>query len=293
MERGGRQLVAPNIRRSRHFIGPGNKIISLKFTMLTGAFAGRLCAVCHSSGAMVTGMTVWPQHGCRRFERFLTQLSEGRPVRRFAQLMLGAGLLAGALCTAPAAASGGIVAGIPGFLNIASLLGPAPLNQPIHLVVHLAYPNPGAVAAYAQAVNNPASPSFGNYLTPSAFTTSFGPSPQSYSTVEYIVGSFGMQIVQEYANRKVFDVVGTVGQAELLFGTLINQYSLNNVVYYANGLPTTLPLALGGTIAAVTPASRTSHCKSRNHKIARHAHGVRTAGARARLPRAHRAQPKS
>ena len=164
---------------------------------------------------------------------------------------LGAAILAAAAFP-PAARASAAVSGVPGFLAVATLLGPAPPTQQLHLVLHLPYPNPATVQRYAQAVADPSSPTFGKYLSPSQFTATFGPSPKSYSTVEYVATNAGMQVVGTYANRKVVDVVGTVAQAELLFGTLINQYSLNNVIYYANGTPAELPAQLSGTLMAVS-----------------------------------------
>ena len=154
--------------------------------------------------------------------------------------------------TASALSVDGIAANVPQFTSAATLLGPAPATQRIHLVFFLAYPNPQAVANFAQTVNDPSSPQYGAFLTPDQFAASFGPSGNTYSTVEYVVLGSGMTIATAYANHKVLDVVATVGQADAFFATVINQYSYRGVTYYANAIPAHVPSALRGIVMAVS-----------------------------------------
>lgn len=162
------------------------------------------------------------------------------------------GLLAAVRGAAGALTGDGIAASVPGFVGVASLVGPAPPSQQIHLVVHLAYPRPAAVAAFVESVNAPASSTYGAFMTPGQFALSFGPSAHSYSTVEYVATKAGMSVVQRYGNRKVIDLVATVAEADLLFHTVINQYNYNNIMYYANGSPAHIPQALKGLVMAVS-----------------------------------------
>jgi kumamolisin len=160
-------------------------------------------------------------------------------------------LIAGATA-AQALASDGIASGVPQFISAATLLGPAPPSQKIHLVVFLAYPNQSAVTNFVQTVNNPSSPMYGQFLSPDQFASAFGPSARTYSTVEYLMLGADMQIVTGYANRKIIDVVATVGQAEAFFQTVINEYSYKGVTYYSNAIPAIVPSALRGIVMAVS-----------------------------------------
>lgn len=173
-------------------------------------------------------------------------------MKRFAMSVLFALAALGSM-RAPAAAlaSDGIAASVPQFIQVAQLLGPASPTQKIHLVVFLAYPNDTAVTSYAQAVNDPFSSSYGQYLTPTQFASAFGPTGSTYSTVEYVLQGAGFQIVQTYADRLIVDAVGTVGQAEALFGTVINYYAYNGKKYYANPVRALVPAALKGIVMAV------------------------------------------
>jgi kumamolisin len=153
---------------------------------------------------------------------------------------------------ASALTQNGVGAAVPPFTQIATLLGPANPAQKIRLVVFLAYPNHSAVDQFTAAVNNPASPEYGRFLTPSQFAGTYGPSPRSYTMVEYVLQGGGFQVINRYANDKVIDVVGSVAQAEAFFNTVIDYYSYKNVQYYANSVPALLPSSLGGVVMAVS-----------------------------------------
>lgn len=153
---------------------------------------------------------------------------------------------------AKASVTDGIAATVPQFTQVATLIGPAPPSQQIHLVVFLPYPNHAAVDQFTLGVNDPASKTFGQFLTPDQFAAEFAPTQSTYSTVEYVTTGAGMQVVQTYANRKVIDLVATVAQADALFNTVIDQYSYQNVTYYANSVPAIIPGALKGLVMAVS-----------------------------------------
>jgi len=153
----------------------------------------------------------------------------------------------------------GVAANVPIFTQIAPLVGPADPTRKVRLVVSLAYPDQSGVDAFVAAVNDPSSPMYGRFLTPHKFAVSYGPSPRSYTMVEYTLTSAGFQIVHTYANRKVIDVVGTVAQAEALFNTVIDYYTYQNWTYYANSVPALVPSALKGVVMAVSGFDNFAH----------------------------------
>lgn len=155
----------------------------------------------------------------------------------------------------PAAQAGvtdGIAASVPIFTQVATPVGPADPTRKVRLVVFLAYPNQASVDSFVTAVNNAASPMYGRFLSPDQFATSYAPSAHSYTMVEYVLTSAGFQIVNTYPNRMVIDAVGTVGQAEALFNTVIDYYTYQNWTYYANAVPALVPSALKGVVMAVS-----------------------------------------
>lgn len=154
--------------------------------------------------------------------------------------------------TAEASLTDGIAATVPTFTQAATLVGPADPTRKIHLVVFLGYPDQAKVDSFVTAVNNPASSMYGKFISPSSFASLYGPSPNQYTMVEYVLSGAGFQIVQTYGNRKVIDAVGTVAAAQALFNTVIDYYAYNNWTYYANAVPAVVPSALKGVVMAVS-----------------------------------------
>jgi kumamolisin len=144
------------------------------------------------------------------------------------------------------------VAHVPKFTKVAQNLGAANPLQLLTLAIHLRYPDEKAVAKFVNEVNNPLSSSFGAFLTPNQFTNSFEPTGHTYSTVEYVLTGGGGSILETFANHKVLVVALPVLAADILFGTTIDQYSLNSNAYYANSTPAYLPSLLKGLVRSVS-----------------------------------------
>ena len=171
---------------------------------------------------------------------------------RFARLAVIALVLFGATRVPASALGHKVAAGVPPFVQVATLLGPTAPTQLIHLTIDLAYPNPSAVSSFVQSVSNPLSPNFGQFLSQSQFTLKFGPSSKSYSTVEYAITNIGGSIVRTYPNLKAIDVTVPVVAADLLFSTNIQNYDYNGVTYYANSTDAYVPILLNGIVMAVS-----------------------------------------
>jgi kumamolisin len=166
---------------------------------------------------------------------------------------LGAGcILAGLPCAAGARLLSTEVAHVPKFIKVAQETGPENPLQLLTLAIHLRYPDERAVHQFVEKVSNPRSPSFGAFLTPGQFTKSFEPTGHTYSTVEYVLTGAGGSLLETFTNNKVLVVALPVLAADVLFGTTINQYSLNGKTYYANGTPAYLPSLLKGLVRSVS-----------------------------------------
>jgi len=141
---------------------------------------------------------------------------------------------------------------VPKFVKAAQDLGPANSLQVLTLGIHLRYPDEKAVQALANAVNDPTSNVFGNFLSPTQFIDGYEPSAHTYSTVEYVIGGAGGSVLQTFANNKVLLVSIPVLGADILFGTEVDQYSFKGTTYYANSKPAYMPTLLKGLIRSVT-----------------------------------------
>jgi kumamolisin len=170
---------------------------------------------------------------------------------RFVTSAAAATIVLSTWATASATATDGVAANTPQFARSATVAGPVAPTQRMRLVVHLAYPDSARVEAFAKTVNNPASPMFGNYLTPAQFTAAFAPSHAAYSGVVATLRSAGFQILATYPNRKVIDVSGDVAHAQAFFNTVIYNYYKDGSRYYGNAVPARIPDALRGVVMAV------------------------------------------
>ena len=76
--------------------------------------------------------------------------------------------------------------------------------------VYLGWNNPSAVEALARSVSDPASASYGQYLTPQQFRQQFAPSQGSVNAVKTWLSSQGFSIVYTPMNNHYVEVEGTV-----------------------------------------------------------------------------------
>lgn len=153
---------------------------------------------------------------------------------------------------ASASAADGIAASVPHFVRTAAFIGRPNPNMPVRLIVHLSYPRPQDVDSFLGAVNDPRSPEFGRYLTPSQFTAAFAPTPASYERVMSALGSAGFRVVGTYANRKVIDVASDARHVQAFFGTTLGVFHMGNASFYANLTPARIPKSLQGAVMAVS-----------------------------------------
>ena len=110
----------------------------------------------------------------------------------------------------------------------ATLLGPAPSNTELPLVVTLQPRDPAALAAEAQAVSNPGSPDYHHFLTPRTFAQRFGPSPGTVARVVAALQSQGLAVGAPSSTGLSIPVSGSVAQVQSAFATPIDRYRLSS-----------------------------------------------------------------
>src|SRR5215475_1074615 len=69
-------------------------------------------------------------------------------------------------------------------------------STPMHIAVGLKLRNQSGLLQFVQAVNDPASPVFGNWLTVDQFVASYAPTAAQVATVEAYLSSAGFTNVQ-------------------------------------------------------------------------------------------------
>jgi uncharacterized repeat protein (TIGR03803 family) len=99
----------------------------------------------------------------------------------------------------------------------------APLVSPtlgwkrLNLAIGLPLRNEPALDKFLADLNNPASPDFRQYMTPSQFTEKFGPTEQDYENVVHFAQTHGLTVTGRHANRMVLDVSGMTVNIEQAF----------------------------------------------------------------------------
>lgn len=115
--------------------------------------------------------------------------------------------------------------------------------------VYLAGRDAKGLAAYAQAVSDPASPDYGGYLSARQTQARFGPTRQQKDAVTAWLEDSGLHITG--GNRHYLSVTGEVAAAERAFGTQLHDYGKDGKVYRAPSKAATVPASLNGAVLTV------------------------------------------
>jgi subtilase family serine protease len=117
----------------------------------------------------------------------------------------------------------------------AAIVGHPPQSQTLRLVLVLPQRNTQELDRLVEAVSDPASPRYRQYLTVGEFTEKFGPTREDYEAVKDFARSNGFTIVGTSRNRTNLDVVGTVDTIERALHVTLGFYKhpTENRVFYA------------------------------------------------------------
>ena len=150
---------------------------------------------------------------------------------------LALALLASLLCVASAAAASAPRIWFPRDrlpLAHAARLGAAAPSQRMEIGVGLTDPHAAAEQALIAAQQNPASPQYGQFLTPAQYDSRFGVSSSSFArTLSWLRGG-GARIVSTSGARDFVEISATVSQIDSLFQTSIGRYEARGVHFLAN-----------------------------------------------------------
>lgn len=110
-----------------------------------------------------------------------------------------------------------------------------------------------ALAQYLDDVQNPASSSYHQWLTPTQYGARYGISDADLQTVETWLQSYGFRIEKVPAARNALEFSGTAGQVQTAFRTSIHAFSVLGATHYANVTDPQIPAALTPVVAGVGP----------------------------------------
>jgi len=139
----------------------------------------------------------------------------------------------------------------PAWANSKNYKGPVDPNAEIGFRVYLGWNNPSAAVALAQAVSDPRSSSYRQYLTPGQFRQRFAPSQAQVAAIQSWLESQGFTLNYTPKNNHYVSAQGTVGQAQAAFATQFAMYNVNGKTLRSPSADVSIPSSLASTVTGV------------------------------------------
>ncbi len=179
--------------------------------------------------------------------------------------MASATILSGLVVAGSAVAAPGRAA-IPGThpdwaVSRAGQQAPAVTTGGVNLRVYLAGQDPAGLAAYATAVSDPTSASYGDYLTPAQAQARFGATSAQIQAVESWLSGAGLTVTGVTSGAGGYvSVTGTVAQASQAFGVSFANYTdPSGQTARAPVAAATTPSSVASDVLAVSGLDTGSH----------------------------------
>ncbi|MFD3835425.1 protease pro-enzyme activation domain-containing protein [Streptomyces sp. NPDC058642] len=131
--------------------------------------------------------------------------------------------------------------------------------------VYLAGRDAAGLAAYAKSVSDPASASYGKYLSAQRAQARFGATKAQVSAVKSWLASAGLKVTG--VTRHYVSVSGDVAAAEKAFGTQLHNYAKGSKTYRAPSKTASAPESLNGAVLTVTGLDNAPHRASHKDQL--------------------------
>jgi subtilase family serine protease len=170
---------------------------------------------------------------------------------------LGLGVAAGALAAPIAGAnttpvSQAVVQSASPLAAAATQLGATPAATPVEFSVSLQLRNPAGAVSLAQAVSEPTSSSYGQYLTPAEWEARFSPTEGAVALVSAWLRLRGITVTSVTPDRMTIHASASAETIEQAFATSLGEFSeQGHVLRLASGA-LKVPSALSALIAGVS-----------------------------------------
>ena len=139
----------------------------------------------------------------------------------------------------------------PKWLGNAHRVAATPDNKKISFGLLLGLRNADKIDSQIQALTDPSSASYGQWLTNAQFKTRYAPAASDVAAVEGWLAGQGFTVGRTLPSGLFVPASGTAAQIEKTFGTNLNSYSLDGKTVLGNSSALSLP---SGTPAAVVGA---------------------------------------
>jgi len=161
--------------------------------------------------------------------------------------------LSSALLAAPALPRVALPGGVSALAAVSEPMGATAPAQPVPLAISLPLRNQVRMQQLLRDLYDPASESYGQFLTPAQFAAQFGPTQADYDAVIAFAKSRGLSVTRTFPERTLVDVSGPAAAVQAAFQVNLRQYeSPQGAVFHAPDRAASIPIALAGRISAVT-----------------------------------------
>ena len=183
-------------------------------------------------------------------------MGSSRFVRKVAIGLLASGTVIGLTAAAGAASAAPqgrhpLDGSVPKWLHQARDMGASSTGQRMNFGVLLGMRDQAGAMDTLKAISDPASSSYGKWLTNAEFDARYAPAKSSVTAVQDWLRSAGFQVTKTLPSGMYVEASGSVSQVESTFGTSVHNYSYLGKNVHANNSQLSLPT---GTPAAVTSA---------------------------------------
>jgi subtilase family serine protease len=134
-----------------------------------------------------------------------------------------------------------------------------PAGQSVSAKVWLSPRNAAQLDALAQAVSDPASSQYANYLTAAQYDQQFAPSAGDVAAVRQWLTGDGLQIDAVGAGNTYMAISGSAAAINSAFSTQLAHFVVNGKQEQAPSQEVSVPEAIAGTVLAVTGLSTLGH----------------------------------
>ncbi len=162
--------------------------------------------------------------------------------------------------TAPAAAASSrasLPGSVPPWASAGARTGAADPSAPVNFRVYLGLRDQAHAEAFAAAVSDPASSSYGKYLTPAQFNARFKPADGDVSAVTSWLSSQGLTVDFVPSNARYVAAEGTVAQVQAAFATGLALFSVGGRTLRAPTSDLSVPASIAGIVSGVVGVDQT------------------------------------
>ncbi|MZD09749.1 S8 family serine peptidase [Streptomyces sp. SID5785] len=143
--------------------------------------------------------------------------------------------------------------------------GATPDGNTVRARVYLAGRDAKGLAAYARAVSDPSSASYGRYLSAKEAQARFGATKQQKTEVTQWLEAAGLTVTG--STDHYISVSGDVAAAEKAFGTRMHDFAKGKHTYRAPATAASVPAALNGAVLTVTGLDSAPHKATKKDEL--------------------------